>query len=69
MSKFPKMVGSREPKKQRMSLREYAPFCERCLYSNPHITSENCLTKRADEAANRKPFSLVEERPRKSKRR
>ncbi len=41
-----------------MSVREYARFSERCLKSNSRITPDNCLQKRADEAAIRKPFEL-----------
>jgi hypothetical protein len=42
-----------------MSLIDYAHFCERCLKSNPAITPENCLTRRADEQFIERPFKLT----------
>lgn len=55
MLKFPLVSQSTEPPLPKMSLREYCDFCEECLRSNSHITPENCMTKRTDEA-NMQPF-------------
>jgi hypothetical protein len=41
-----------------MGLRDYARFSERCLRSNPAITPENCLVKRAAEKTIRTAFRL-----------
>jgi len=58
MIRFPRVSGKSEPKKPRMSFREYARFSERCLKSNSRITPDNCVLRRADEAAIRRPFDL-----------
>lgn len=42
----------------KMRLRDYARFSEQCVKSNPSITPENCLAKRAAEATMTQPFSL-----------
>lgn len=42
----------------RMGLRDYARFSERCLLSNPALTPENCLVKRATEKTIKTPFRL-----------
>jgi len=56
---FPKQVDVVEPLPARMSLREYALFCEQCVRSNPAITTETCLRRRQDEADIRIPFTLT----------
>ncbi len=58
MMRFPVIRDEAEPPLPRMTLVEYAHFSERCLRSNPAVTPENCLTKRADEADMPRPFSL-----------
>ncbi len=61
MLKFPVIPPHTEPKLPKMSLLEYAEYCESCLRSNPHITPENCMTIRTDEAT-MQPFRLLASR-------
>jgi hypothetical protein len=58
MTKFPTVPSNVGMKLPRMGLRDYARFSERCLLSNPSITPENCLVKRAAEKTIKTPFSL-----------
>lgn len=58
MIEFPRVPADIEPPLKRMTLREYAHFSERCLRSNPSITPENCLEKRARERFMERPFSF-----------
>jgi hypothetical protein len=58
MIEFPEFPPEREPPVRKMTLREYTHFSERCLKSNPAITPENCLEKRAREKAMVRPFVL-----------
>lgn len=58
MIKFPEVSSKPEPPVRKMSLREYTHWSERCLKSNPSITPENCLEKRARERFMKRPFSL-----------
>lgn len=57
MLRFPVVTSRVEPALPKMTLREYAHFCERCLHSNPSITPQNCLDKRNDEKR-MKPFRI-----------
>jgi len=56
MATVPDGVGL---KKSKMGWRDYARFSERCLRSNPAITPENCLEKRAAEKTMKTPFRLA----------
>jgi hypothetical protein len=58
MIKFPTVPACAGLKVPRMGLRDYARFSERCLMSNPAITPENCLVKRAAEKTMKTPFRL-----------
>ena len=58
MINFPKVPPVAELPVPKMGLRDYALFSERCLKSNPSITPENCLVKRADEKTMTRPFSF-----------
>ena len=58
MLEFRTLRHVEEPRPARMTLREYARFCERCVRGNPCITPENCLTKRTDEAEIKIPFRI-----------
>jgi hypothetical protein len=57
MLKFPVPPSADKMPLPKMSLLEYARFSERCLQSNPAVTAENCLVKRADEAR-MQPFRM-----------
>ncbi len=59
MIKFPTVPAGAGLKVPRMGLRDYARFSEQCLRSNPAITPENCMTKRAAEKMMKAPFRLV----------
>lgn len=48
-----------EPPPPKVSLRQYALFCERCLRSNPAVTPENCLTTQNRERHIARPFCLA----------
>jgi hypothetical protein len=56
MINFPKVPAGIVLPVSKMKLREYALFSEHCLKSNPSITPENCLVKRAVEKTIKKPF-------------
>lgn len=58
MLRFPTVPKEAKAKLPRMGLRDYARFSERCLRSNPAITPENCMVKRAAEQTIRTPFCL-----------
>jgi hypothetical protein len=58
MLRFPRLFEEREPPARRVSLLEYAVFCEHCLKRNPAITPENCLENHAREKSISRPFSL-----------
>jgi hypothetical protein len=58
MTRFPTVPANAGMKLPRMGLRDYARFSERCLRSNPTITPENCLVKRAAEKTIRTAFRL-----------
>jgi hypothetical protein len=57
MLKFPVVPSDIEPPPPKMSLLEYAHFSERCLHSNPSISAQNCMSRRADERF-MKPFRI-----------
>ena len=59
MIKFPKLPEEPEPPMRKMTLREYTHWSEGCLKSNPSITPENCLEKRARERSMTRPFTLA----------
>jgi hypothetical protein len=59
MTKFPTVPDGVGLKVSKMGLRDYARFSERCLRSNPAITPENCLVKRAAEKTMKTPFRLA----------
>ena len=59
MIEFPNVSPNDEPPLRKMTLREYAHFSERCLRSNPLITPENCLERRAREKDVKQAFSLT----------
>jgi len=58
MIKFPTVSAVAGLAVPRMGLRDYARFSERCLRSNPAITPENCMVKRASEKMMTRPFQL-----------
>jgi hypothetical protein len=58
MTRFPTIPAGIRMKPPKMGLREYAQFSERCLMSNPAITPENCLVKRASEKTMKAAFRL-----------
>jgi hypothetical protein len=55
MIKFPK-VGRIEPSQRKMSSEEYLEFCDFCIRNNPHITPENCLSRKSGEEEIKIPF-------------
>jgi hypothetical protein len=56
MPEFPILPADAGVPLPRMSLRDYARFCERCLRSNSAVTASNCLTQRVDEKDIEVPF-------------
>ncbi|NQU38541.1 MAG: hypothetical protein HQ523_01155 [Lentisphaerae bacterium] len=58
MLNLPKVPSVSHTPMPKMGLLDYARFSELCLRSNPAITPENCLTKRASEKLIKKPFVL-----------
>lgn len=59
MIELPEVPPTPEPQVNKMTLREYAHFSERCLKSNPAITPQNCLHKRDRERLMVRSFSLA----------
>jgi hypothetical protein len=55
MLKFPEVNEPKAARPPRMSLKEYAEFCEFCLKNNPLITPENCMGR---GAGIHRPFSM-----------
>lgn len=63
MFNFPKVTSTSGLRAPRMRLRDFARFSEHCLRSNPAITPENCLVKRASEKTITKPFRIHQANP------
>ena len=58
MFNFPEVKEPRASKQPRMSLKEYAEFCEFCVKNNPKITPENCMEWNRDLQEMKEPFSF-----------
>jgi hypothetical protein len=55
MIRFPN-PGQMEPSHRKMSSEEYLEFCDFCIRNNPHITPENCLSRKSGEEEIKTPF-------------
>ena len=58
MLNFPDLGNQPEPPMKKMTSEEYLRFCEFCLRNNPHVTVENCLTRKTGEENIKVPFRL-----------
>jgi hypothetical protein len=58
MIRFPTVSNKAGMKVLRMGMRDNVRFSEHCLRSNPAITPENCMVKRAAEKTIKTPFRL-----------
>ena len=58
MLNFPTLGNGAEPPQKKMTSDEFIQFCDFCLKNNPHITSENCLTRKTGEEEIKIPFRL-----------
>ena len=58
MLNFSRLGKVIEPQHRKMTSTEFIRFCDFCLKNNPHITSENCLSRKTGEENIKVSFRL-----------